>query len=218
MLHAGVPLLAVLTSFLGTCSAGRAAVATWLQFLATLPTLQSRRRVLEHFLRTFEFAQQHGAQWRAVDHRAFVGRAHVLELEHVEHYDQDTGEVSHTPRVRRRHCPATCAGGLAARSGRSPRQLHRYRASLRDGGVMGSTQPPEHARDAVKPRSGDGRWAYAQHWLRFPPTPELVSRWRGRQRKAPVRRTTAPARVFTAAQAPRVHELKALGAVAERRD
>lgn len=218
MLAAGAPLLAVLISFLGADSAGRAETARWLQALAELPTLHSRRAVLAHFLRTFEHAQLHGSQWRAVDHRAFVGRAHELERELSEHFDMATGEVSHVERIRRRHCPAKRAGGLAARSGRSPRQLHRYRAHLRAAELMCSKQPPVDASDAVRPRASDGRWAYAQHWLARPPTPEMLSRWRAHKRRKPVRRTQLPTGPFTAAVPPRVDALRALAAHAERRD
>lgn len=215
MLHSGVPLLQVLQSFLGTDSQGKAATATWLQRLAQLPTLASRRRVVEHFLRTFEHAQLHGSQWRVIGAGAFVGHQHEPAAL-IERFDQDTGEV--TFKLKRRPCPSASAGGLSARSGRSPRQLHRYRASLRDAGLMKSRQPPSDATDArlPKPRGANGQWAYAQHWLPEPPTAEMLSRWRGKKRKATPRRVNVPQRLFTAAQPPRLDDLNALGEHAER--
>jgi len=219
MLARGEPLSEVLRSFLGDCSAGRAALGTWLSYLATLPTVHVRRAVLEHFLRTFEAAQHHGAQWRVVGPGGFTGKQH-LPAER-EQLDPMTGEItpgqSYPRTPAKRHCPKRSAGGIAARSGKSPRTCNRYRAALRDGGLIGSTQPNATASDAVLPRSGDGRWAYAQHWLRFPPTPEMLRRWRGRRRQPPVRPTAPKSHTtFSPARPPRADDLRALGALAER--
>jgi hypothetical protein len=214
MLHRGEALAAVLASVLGTCSAGRAAQATFLQRLAdAAPTLRVRRRLLEHWLRTFERATQHGSQWRVIGADAFVGRQHG-PLELTERFDLETGEVHHTS--KRRYCPAARAGGLSAHSDRSPRTLHTYRGRLRTAQLMGSKQPPYNASDAKRPRNPDGQWAYAQHWLTFAPPPALLARWRGSKRKPKVRATRLPERSYSAAQPPRVDDLRALGAYAER--
>ncbi len=214
MLHRGEPIGAVVESLCGNCSAGRAAQALMLQRLAdAAPTLPARRRLLEHWLRTFEHAQRHGSQWRAIGPGTFVGHQHG-PLEVTERFDPETGEVFH--RRKRRYTPAARAGGLAARSGRSPRQLHRYRGSLRTALLMCSKQPPHDARDAQ--RSAGGQWAYAQHWLPFAPPPALLARWAGSKRKPKVRRTRPAARAYTAAQPPRADDLRMLAAYAERED
>lgn len=219
MLARGEPLMAVLQSFLGTCSAGRAALGTWLSFLATLPTLGTRRRVVEHFLRVFDLAERHGSQWRVVDRSAFVGRQHELVPRTVEVLDDVTGElqlVELPNELRRVYCPAGRAGGLAARSGRSPRQLNRYRAHLKGAQIMASAQPPADASDAVRPRRSDGTWAYAQHWLVLPPTPAMLERWRGRTALPPSPPAPAGRQRFSAVQPPRSGDLQALSALVER--
>lgn len=224
MLARGEPLMAVLQSLLGTDSAGRAALGTWLSFLATLATLDTRRRVVEHFLRTFEHCERHGSMWRVVDRRAFVGRQHEDVDDELarESIDPESGEVLHRvhrhyPRdEQRRHCPAARAGGLAAHSGRSPRTLNRYRASLRGAQIMGSAQPPAEAPDAVRPRRSDGTWAYAQHWLVLPPTPAMLERWRGRTAASPLRPPTPLPRRYSAVQPPRSADLGALSQLVER--
>lgn len=225
MLHDGAALSEVIASFCGSDSAGRAATALWLQFLTTIPTLHSRRKVLEHFLRTFNGAQLHGSQWRVVNADAFVGAQHErVPLEPVERVDPATGEYT-CERAKgykcdpdHRHKPAPRgfgAGGLADLSKRSPRQLNRYRGALRAGRIMASRQPPYDATDAVRPRRADGTWAYAQHWLVLPPTPEMLARWRGRT-APPVRDYRAlSARPWTAAQAPRASDLHELGELVE---
>lgn len=224
MLARGEPIARVLQSHLGTDSAGRAALGTWLSYLSTLPTLELRRRVVEHYLRTFDYAQRHGSMWRVVDRRAFVGRQHedVDDELALERIDPESGEVVHRPHKRyrsdptRRHCPAARAGGLAAHTGRSPRTLNRYRASLRGAAIMASTQPPVGAPDAVRPRRSDGTWAYAQHWLVLPPTPAMLERWRGRTAPPVPLPPKVPAHRYTAAQAPRADVLSALSELVER--
>lgn len=215
MLARGEPIGAVLASFLGSCSAGRAAQGLWLLFLSTLPTLQLRRRVLEHFLRTFNGARLHGSQWRVVDAGGFVGRQHRrVPREPIERVDPCTGEYScerpkgYPKAPDWRHMPTDSAGGLAALSHRSPRQLNRYRRALRAGEMMASEQPPYDAPDAVRPRRANGTWAYAQHWLRVPPTPEMLARWRGRPAETRRRVPVLAQRPFSAAQPPRAHELQ----------
>lgn len=214
MLARGELIAAVLASVLGSCSAGRAAQAMWLAFLSSIPTLGVRRRVLEHFLRTFEGAERHGSQWRVIGAAGFVGRDHErVPRAPVERVDPDTGEYSYQrPRgypsdPERRHCPSESAGGIAAHSGRSPHTLRRYRAEMRRGQLIGSEQPPYDAPDAVRPRRGDGRWAYAQLWLRMPPTPEMIRRWRGRT-AAPLRELARRAQDVPAH--PRADDLRAL--------
>lgn len=222
MLARGEPIGAVLASFLGTCSAGRAAEGMWLSFLSTLPTLHVRRSVLEHFLRTFNGARLHGAQWRVVDSAGFVGRQHnQVPREPLERVDPETGEYS----FERPHgypsapdwtyCPGESAGGLAALSDRSPRQLNRYRHALRAGKLMASKQPPYDAPDATRPRRANGKWAYAQHWLRVPPTPEMLARWRGRPAETRRRPQVLSQMPFSAAQAPRAAELQDMAELVE---
>lgn len=226
MLAAGELIGAVLASFLGNCSAGRAMQAVWLAFLAQLPTLGRRRRVLEHFLRTFDAAELHGSQWRVIGAGGYVGRQHEdIGAEQVERVDALTGEYTfEVPKgypcdPGKRHCPARrggSAGGLAAHSHRSPKQLNRYRQTLRAGKIMASEQPPHDAPDAVRPRRPDGTWAYAQHWLALPPTPEMLARWRGRT-APPLRDYRRVAgRPYTPAQPPRAGELRELGELAQR--
>lgn len=218
MLARGEHLSEVLASFLGQCSGGRAALGIWLSYLATFPTRPIRRAVLEHFLRSFEGAQRHGTMWRVIGAEGFVGRQHVPAVR--EQIDPMTGEVtpgaSYPRDPDRRHCPAESAGGIAAHSDRAPRTLSRYRQSLREGGILASRQPPKDARDAVKPRTGDGRWAYTQIWLALPPTPEMIRRWRGRRRQPAVRASPCTQRTFTAARPPRVDELLDLSDMVER--
>lgn len=187
MLAAGMKIGAVLWSFLGSCSAGRAAERLWLEYLATIPTLRRRRAVLEHFLRTFNGAAKHGAQWRVVGAAGYVGDQHAdVPPELVERVDPSSGEYTcerehgYPSDPDRRHCPSASAGGIAAHSDKSPHTLNAYRRHMREGGIMASTQPPYDAPDAVRPRHADGTWAYAQHWLKVPPTPEMLARWRGR--------------------------------------
>jgi hypothetical protein len=218
MLARGEALSAVVGSFCGYCSSGRAAQAAWLAYLARLPTLHSRRQHVEHFLRTFNGAVRHGSQWRVVDWEGFVGRQHVLVPHVVEVIDPESGEVfeQHTGKLRRAHCPAESAGGLGAEQHRAPRSLNRYRASMREGGLINSRQPPAGAQDAKRPRSGDGRWAYAQHWLRLPPTPEMLRRWGARTVRVRQPMGEVPAGPFSAAQPPRADDLQALAELAER--
>lgn len=216
MLHEGLALSLVVGSFCGHDSAGRAAQAAWLQFLSRLPTLHSRRAVLEHFLRTFNGAKKHGAQWRVVDASGFVGRRHVQRPRSV--VDPESGEVLDAGELERVHCPSGEAGGLAALQGRSPRQLDRYRHWLRLVGILGSAQPRADAPDAVRPRSGDGRWAYAQHWLRMPPTPEMLRRWGARGgfgAETYADKGRGPRGPFSAAQPPRADDLRELAAHAD---
>jgi hypothetical protein len=219
-LYAGAPLSEVLASVFGSDSAGRAAQALWLSYLATIPTLAVRRQVLAHFLRTFERAQLHGRQWRATGPSTYVGRQHELCARTVEYLDPETGEYLTRPSAElvRRHVPASRAGGLAAAHGRAPRTLNRYRAHLRSGGLMRSAQPPAGAPDATVPRTGDGRWAYAQHWLAFPPTPEMIRRWRtfGKRPKRSYTPPTPPGAINLSA--PRADDLRALKRAAERQD
>ena len=186
----GAPLSHVIGMLVGEDSAGRAAHGMILQILSDLPTLHSRRKVLEHFLRTFEWCHQHGSQWRVTGAEAFVGQVRQTLTELIEKFDPDRGEVTHEEVTSEKYLPSESAGGLAAHSDRSPRQLHRYREFMRKGGLMRSQQPPSEASDAEKPRSPDGRWAYAQHWLAFRPTPAMVARWKHwapMRRKAPQR-------------------------------
>lgn len=225
MLAAGAPLSEVIASFCGACSAGRAATALWLQFLMMIPTLHSRRKVLEHFLRTFNGARLHGAQWRVVDAAGFVGAQHERVPLELERIDPTTGEYTcerpkgyrSDPEHRHKRAPRGFgAGGLADLSKRSPRQLNRYRATLRAGRIIASRQPPYDATDAVRPRRSDGTWAYAQHWLVLPPTPEMLARWRGRTAPPVHDYRALSARPWSAAQAPRVGDLAELAQLAER--
>lgn len=195
----------------------------WLAYLARFPTLALRRRVFEHFLRTFDQAELHGTQWRAGGPAAYVGRQHVSVERDVERFDPETGEVHHDRVIELKHCPAEQAGGLAARSGRSPRTLNRYRESMRANGLIGSTQPPHDASDAR--RAANGKWAYAQLWLRFPPPPEMIARWRrwAKLRKKRPQRPQEPAAArryaaYDDVEPPRVGDLLAIAAFAERRD
>lgn len=180
MLWRGELIGAVLASFLGNCSAGRAAQQIWLAVLMQLPTLHARRKVLEHFLRMFELAERHGSMWRVVSPAAFVGHQH--EWRPLVCVDPETGEVfEHVTKLKRYYCPKARAKGLAEAQHKSPRQLNRYRRFLRSTAIMASKRPPAHARDAVMPRARrpNGEWAYAQHWLTLAPTPEMLRRWRG---------------------------------------
>jgi hypothetical protein len=182
----------IVRSMCGDDSGGRAGQAAWLRYLHTLPTLESRYAELEHFLRTFARPSRHGSKYVVKDHHGYVGKQHGELVPIVrEVIDPESGEVleQETGKFRRAHVPADCAGAIAARmlapqrgrrarkQGKSPRQCNRYRRNLRRAGIMSSTQPPKDAKDAKKPRSGDGRWAYAQHWLLLPPTPAMIRRW-----------------------------------------
>lgn len=223
MLARGATIGSVVASFCGSCSAGRCAQAQWLDALSLLPTLLLRRRVLEHFLRTFNGARLHGSQWRVVGAEGFVGKQHrpVPQAE-LERVDPETGEYTFErakgyPKAPDwRHMPAENAGGLAALSDSSPRTLNRHRFELRRLELIASKQPPYTAPDAKKQRGPDGRWAYAQHWLRVPPTPEMLARWRGRPAELPPTPAPRRRRPYSVAQAPRVHELEQLAARAER--
>jgi hypothetical protein len=217
MLARGEPLTAVLASHLGSDSAGRAALGQWLAFLGGFPTLHVRRQVLEHYLRTFERAELHGRQWRATGPSTYVGRQHELAPEMVEYLDPETGEflTRESGKFVRKHVPARRAGALSASQRRSPRTLNRYRQSLRAARILASAQPPVGASDAATPRTGDGRWAYAQHWLVLPPTPEMLRRWRAFSARRKARPASRP---VPAPLAPRADDLRALSRHAERED
>lgn len=205
----GDSLRDVMGSAFGWDSAGRAVQALAWQLLEQLPTGHSRRQVLGHFLRTFEAAQLHGSQWRVIDAAAYVGHDRELAPEVLEVIDPESGEVLErdTGRMTLQHCPSKRAGGLAAREDRSPRTLRRYRGVLRDAqphedpadfdrgrrrpagprALMNSSQPKFDASDAVRPTTEGACWAYAQHWLTFPPSPEMLARWGvKRARSAPL--------------------------------
>jgi hypothetical protein len=202
-LHAGGLLPIVLAMVLGECSQGRAALVAWMRFLQTIPDYGHRRQVVEQFLRVFEHAQRHGSQWRVTGAAAFVGHQHELVFEPPRRQRfqicPETGEaipLEQPARWRRSHVPQKRSGALAARMGRSARTLHRDRALMRRGGIMDSRRPPADASDATLPkrRQPNGRWAYAHHWLRLPPTPEMLRRWGARPRPTTPRppRASAP--------------------------
>lgn len=195
MLAAGAPLRHVVGSAVGYCSAGMVWQSAIWQLLEQLSSDRLRRAVLGHFLRLFGHARQHGSTWRVVDDAGFVGHQH----EERDVVDEQTGEV----RRKRCHVPARRggrAGGMAAHERRSPRQLHRYRRALRGAdretprggstsrGLMRSVQPPRDGSGAVVPRAEGSCWAYSQHWLLLPPSPEMLRRWGARPSSGAVRR------------------------------
>lgn len=227
-LYAGAPLNELITAICGNCSAGRATQAWMFQALMEVPTLHSRRQLVEHWLRTFNGAVRHGSQWRVINKDGWIGHQHQLRERYREAVCPLTGDVTVTVSMEWQHMPAESAGGLAAEQDRSPRQLTRYRAELRRLGFMRSKQPPRTAKDAVmpkRPRHSNGKWAYGQHWLGFVPPPEMVRRWQSFERKkgqqspfTSIRRKMAAGacdhelreRRFSAENPPRVGEIEAL--------
>lgn len=199
MLARGEPLELVLATMLGRDDGGKVWLDKWRAVLSAVPCKAHRRAIVEHWLRTFEGARRHGAQWRVVDSLGFVGRR--TELVSVEQVDESTGEV--TTREKRRHVPAPRAGGLAAqqssrrkgkRSGVAPRTLDRYRRTMRAGRLIASKQPPRNTPDAVMPSHDDAQWAYGQLWLALPPTREMIARWEAHPAPATRARSRTAAR------------------------
>jgi hypothetical protein len=190
----------VIASLCGGCSAGRAWQRAIGDLLAQLPTEHLKREVLEHFLRTFQLAERRGSQWRVVSPGAYVGRQKILRPTIVEVVDPESGEViARDDGDAMRHCPAESAGGLAAKQEKAPRTLIRYRGYLRDAqenaledrdrgrrrplgprAIMASHQPKFSGSGAVVPHTEGATWAYAQHWLTLPPSPEMLVRWGAR--------------------------------------
>lgn len=183
MLARGYHLPSVLESAHGLCSRGRAQTAAWLLKLEKVPTVELRRMLVQHYLRTFVRVVPHSTGYRAIDHAAYVGRKH-LAAQYFEKVDAETGEV--TQEVWQPHCPARMAGGISRRmtdskgKHRSPRTCDSYRKWMRDHGLIGSEQPPhdgEGARVPKKERLRGKPFAYAQHWLTHAPSPEQFRRW-----------------------------------------
>lgn len=192
----------VLASAFGTDSAGREWQRQVRELLADCATPELRRRVLQHFLRLLDRMKKHGSMFRVVDDQGFVGAAVETVREPSETViDELTGEVFVKYKSRKVHVSAFrggSAGGLAAREKRCPRTLHRYRHVLRGGkrclvkqrspkgrylrqcgpgGVIGSSHPKKGDSGAVMPKRVDAEYPYAQHWLRLPPSPEMLRRW-----------------------------------------
>lgn len=180
MLAQGASLLAVILSFCGKDSTGRAWMQSFQRCLGQIPTYVVRRRALAHWLRSFEHAQKSGGVYKVRDHHGFVGHD-FIEVPCTE-VDPYTGEVYETALNRRGHCPAHrggIAGGLAARDKRAPRTLRRYRAWLKKGpnAVMRCKKVPYRAIDAVLPKTPGSTWAYAHLSLPAPPSAEMRRRW-----------------------------------------
>lgn len=186
MLKHGANLVAVMCSAFGESDAGRLWQADMRALLETLPTLHTRRCVLQHFLRWFSGAVMHGSRWRVVDAAGYVGRQHELRI------DPKTGKPEINPKTgkpRRFHFPGKLPGTLAAADDKLPRQLNRYRRHLRGAdrstargkstarGLVGCEQPAFWDSDAVVPHTEGSTWAYGQAWLLRPPSPEMVRRW-----------------------------------------
>lgn len=227
----------VVAKWCGGDSEGRLVQAQVLDALrAAAPTVHSRRQLLEQLLRSFEKARRHGAQWRVTGPEAFPGHQHQEEQPASarpparEFIDRRTGEIRHRPYRKlqlkhltwRPHCPGKSAGGLAAHCHRSPRQIGRYRRTLRAVKLMQSEQPDAKARDAVlpkkRPRHSDGKWAYGQHWLGFKPPAVMRRRWETPSKARTQARAAAPSRPrgpWSAAHPPRVGELLDLRDLAE---
>lgn len=209
-----------LASLFGNSREGRVKQAQWLEALATLPTLHSRRKVLEHVLRTVEWSHQHGGHWRVTGPEAYIGRQH--ETEDREIFDQATGEVRH--RLKGQYTPDPGVDTIAMRSDRSVSQCHRYRSKARALGLIGTSRTPGDAPDGTKPwrQRDDGTWAYAHHWV-IDPSPELKQRWiawsKKRSKKRKKGRANPPKRRMYSVDVPtRQDELDALGAYCERDD
>jgi len=182
MLAAGAPLVDVIASACGASDAGRMHAERWRVLLAEIPQKAHRRRVFEHYLRTFNGARLHGSQWRVVDAEGYVGQRYAMGWR--EDVDDSTGEV--TKRWGRVHMPAKSAGGLAAQQQSprtdggniSPRSCDRYRELMRAGKLIGSEQPNgEKADDAYWPARDDAQYPYGQLWLTLPPSPEMIAAW-----------------------------------------
>lgn len=210
-LHRGEGVRSVLARFHGLDSDGRAWLLQWEELLNSCPTNHLRRKIVEHFLRTFEFVKQSGARVGVTGPEAFVGHRHAIATETHERVCPLTGEYRITKPGDRIHCPAARAGGLAAFDKRGPRTLDGYRQRMREAGLFGSNQPPPDAVDAVLPESHDGlgSWAYAHHWLRLPPSAEMRRRWGMR----PPREVPAAPRATKRAPASRDGEPETLAAV-----
>jgi len=92
MLAAGAPLVDVIASACGASDAGRMHAERWRVLLAEIPQKAHRRRVFEHYLRTFNGARLHGSQWRVVDAEGYVGQRYAMGWR--EDVDDSTGEVT----------------------------------------------------------------------------------------------------------------------------
>lgn len=176
MLHEGKPLREVLRSCFGTSDAGRQWVERIMECLfAAWEKSAPRRKAVELLLRTLEGLRRHGSTWRVTDHAGFVGHAHVWG-----HPIDADGVVDTATWKRIGHLAAVHAGGLAARMHRSPRTLHEYRRRMRAGRILRSQRTHRRMSDATLPKAvlpfPDAEWGYAQTWLAFPPSAELVAR------------------------------------------
>lgn len=204
MLADGEPIEAVIASICGRCREGEAWRERLLAAVSVHETHAKRRRVLELLLRQLEHMERHGHGWRIVGAGAYVGRRHTLVRK--THLDHETGEVLETDNWKRGHCPKSQAGGLAAKMDLHPRTLDEYRRTLKAGRVIKSQRMTRHQRGAVLPKNRpDAHWAYAHTWLAFPPSAEMLRRFRGhvppRYDRAEGRRP-APAPAFTPPASP----------------
>lgn len=204
---------------------GLARTAQCLVDLTRVPSLRLRRKWVEHYLRTLEWAQPvrvhgKGLQWRVIDADGYVGRDRELRAEIEDSIDPVSGDVDQQWVERRRYCPGKRAGGLAAHSGRCPRTLRDHRAGLRALGWLETKRP--------RKRLPDGRFTYAQHWA-VHPTRAMVKRWTewgpARKRRLAERQRQLRAEMAADIRAelrdfdqrfPRADELRALGEAAER--
>lgn len=177
MLHRGEPMRRVLRSMCGDDDSGRMWAERIMATLEAFACHRTRRKALELLLRTLEGARMHGSQWRVIDRAGWVGQR--TEIAPALVYDYETGEVlEHPTKTRRRHVPKRRARGLADRMDRSPRQLDRYRRVLRAGRVLRSQRTTRNMGAVVLPH-GDAFFGFAQTWLAFPPSTEMVRRFTG---------------------------------------
>jgi hypothetical protein len=224
-LHNGAPLGKVVSDWCGYDAYGLAVAAFVMDVLRrAAPTLHSRRQLLEHVLRSFEWARPHGEQWRVINAAGFVGHHKAERPKLVEVLDECTGElrkVESRTETAWRNCPKGDAAGLAEHSDRSPRQLQRYRRTLRAGGLWGSQRPRWDAPDAVLPARPSGRpggtWAYSHHWLGFDPPPAMVERWKAWEARRLKREERSPSMRRYKKKRAGLHAQKLIARAAEKR-
>jgi hypothetical protein len=175
MLARGESIVAVLWSFCGDCSAGRAWHRAFMATLTRIPTRTKRRRVLAQWLRLFNGAKHWNGGFYVRDAAGYIGRQHREVFR--EKIDPETGEVDVELAIG--HVPAIEAGGLAARDRIAPRTVNRYRRDMRQSPtpVMVSKRCPWNGRGAVRPQTEGSRFAYAHHFLPMAPSAEMARRW-----------------------------------------
>jgi hypothetical protein len=179
MMANGAPLMDVVNRHCGSSDAGRMHADRWRLLLAEIPQRAHRRRVFEHYLRTFNGARPHGSQFRVVDAEGYVGKRYAMGWRDVVDANGKKRRV-----WGRCHVPSDRAGGLAQRQGTSPRSCDRYREIMRAGKLIDSAQPPRIDKttgkppaDAWWPAGDDPAYPYGHLWLTRPPSHEMIRRW-----------------------------------------